>query len=158
VSRPPTLLQQVAAIQELGAAELVDRYREVFGEAPRTRQPAWLRSRIAWRLQADAAGGLSPAATRRLDALISEIRLPTGDDAAPRTERAKLPRDPRRPRIGTLLTREWRGGELRVVVVEGGFEHEGVVYKSLSAVAKAVTGAHWSGNLFFGVTSRRKKR
>jgi hypothetical protein len=60
--------------------------------------------------------------------------------------------------IGSTITRQWRDQEIQVKVVEGGFEWQGVVYKSLSAVAKAVTGAHWNGKLVFGLTARKKAK
>ncbi len=62
------------------------------------------------------------------------------------------------PPLGTTLTRVWKGHEVRATAVEGGWEHDDVVYRSLSAVAKAVTGSHWNGRLFFGLKSRRRVR
>jgi len=59
--------------------------------------------------------------------------------------------------VGTVFTRTWKGGEVRTVAVEGGYEYEGAVYRSLSAVAKAVTGSHWNGRLFFGLTARKAR-
>jgi hypothetical protein len=64
------------------------------------------------------------------------------------------PRDGRLPLPGTVLTREYRGREIRVTVLDRGFEHEGAVHRSLSAVAKAVTGAHWNGYHFLGIARR----
>ena len=58
--------------------------------------------------------------------------------------------------VGTTLTRVWRGNEIRTTRVEGGWEYDGVMYRSLSAVAKAVTNSHWNGRLFFGVTKRKR--
>lgn len=155
-----TLVEQILALQAMHVPELVGRYEQLFGRPPRSKQPAWLRSRLAWKLQADALGGLSRLATRRLAGLRSEIELPDGDAAkAPRTERARLrDDDPRRPRVGTVLTRQWHGRELRVTVVDAGYEHAGVSYRTLSAVAKAITGSHWNGRAFFNVTPRRRSK
>lgn len=58
---------------------------------------------------------------------------------------------------GTVFTRTWKGREVRTVAVDGGYEYEGAVYRSLSAVAKAVTGSHWNGRLFFGLTERKAR-
>ena len=62
--------------------------------------------------------------------------------------------DPRVPLPGMLLTREYKGRELNVTVLPDGFEYEGEKYKSLSAVAKAITGSHTSGFLFFGLNKK----
>ena len=56
-----------------------------------------------------------------------------------------------------MFTRTWKGREVQTVAVDGGYEYEGAVYRSLSAVAKAVTGSHWNGRLFFGLTERKKR-
>jgi hypothetical protein len=64
------------------------------------------------------------------------------------------------PVVGTVLTREYQGRALHVTVMADGFEYEGQLYKSLSAIAKAVTGSHWNGYLFFGlkVSARKETR
>jgi hypothetical protein len=66
-------------------------------------------------------------------------------------------KDERLPIPGTVLTRQYKGHKIVVTVLENGFEYEGEVYRSLSAVAKAVTGSHWSGNLFFGLKDGDKR-
>ncbi len=93
---------------------------------------------IAQRLQEQAFGGLSPAAVRRLET----IREPT---AATRARREKAGR----PKPGTVLVRGWRGQTHTVVVRDGGFEYRGRLYRSLSLIAREITGAHWSGPRFF---------
>ncbi len=84
------------------------------------------------------ANGLGGAATKHIDA----------------------PADARLPMPGTLLTRQYKSRTINVRVLPDGFDYEGEVYRSLSAVAKAVTGAHWNGYLFFGLTEpdRETKR
>ena len=88
--------------------------------------------------------------------MIADIDLPL--DRLDRTVTTTVNRrSPTGPKTGTLLTREYKGQQIRVLVLDDGrFEHDGVVYRSLSAVAKTVTGSHWSGNLFFGLRQRRK--
>ncbi|MBK9129709.1 MAG: DUF2924 domain-containing protein [Phycisphaerales bacterium] len=153
-----TIVEEIAALQAMTAPALVERYQAAFGRPPRSKQPAWLRSRLAWRLQEQRLGGLSRVATRRLDELIAGIELPTEKTKATRTTRAPLRDDAAdRLRVGTVLTREWHGREVRVTVLERGFDCEGVPYRSLSAVAKAITGSHWNGRLFFGLAPRRRK-
>ena len=68
------------------------------------------------------------------------------------------PRKTRDPLVGTVLTRNWRGQEIRVTALESGYEYDDVVYRSLSAIAREVTGSHWNGKLFFGLTTRRKSK
>jgi hypothetical protein len=149
-----SIAEEVAELRKLPVAELVERYHAVFGKAPRVRHRVFLWKRLAWKAQEQRLGGLSEVAKNRLEQLIAEIDLPLTDNA--RTVTGKL----RRPRggelkVGTVLTREWRGRQVRVEVVDGGFECDGVVYRTLSAAAKAVTGAHWSGPLFFQLKPRK---
>ena len=93
----------------------------------------------------------------KLEELISEINLPLGEKRRTVSGRLCGNKHEAAFKIGTVISRTWKGREIRAVVVEGGFEYDGVVYKSLSAVAKAVTGSHWNGRLFFGLTQRRKR-
>ena len=65
-------------------------------------------------------------------------------------------RDPRLPQVGSLLTKTYKGKKLHVKVTEEGFEYDGKRYRSLSGIARAVTGATWNGFLFFGLTPRPK--
>ncbi len=73
-------------------------------------------------------------------------------------DRYGSPRKTRDPLVGTVLTRNWRGQQIRVTVLETGYEFNDVVYRSLSAIAREITGAHWNGRLFFGLVSRRKAK
>jgi hypothetical protein len=150
--------KEVAALQRMTVKELRARYAEVFGDETRTGNKAWLVKRIAWRLQAQAEGGLSERARQRAEELANEadIRM------SPPKERIDGPApgplvsatvdftgDNRLPLPGTILTREYKGHKLKVRVLAGGFEYEGQVYRSLSGVAKAITGTHTNGYLFF---------
>ena len=135
----------VAAMERLTVGELRTKYAEVFGEQPRSRHKRHLINRIAWRMQANAEGDLSERARERAFELANDadIRL-----TAPRPARS---RDDRLQMAESEITREYKGRKIVVKVLESGFEYEGEVYASLSAVAKAVTGSHWSGNRFFGL-------
>ena len=152
-----TLAQQVRALQTLTAAELAGRYIDLFGKAPRNRNRAFLLRQCAWKTQERALGGLSDRAKARLDELAAQIELPTQprERARPRSAPAAARVEPAGPMVGTTLVREWRGQRLLVEVREKGFLWNGQVYGSLSATAKAITGAAWNGRLFFGLTARR---
>jgi Protein of unknown function (DUF2924) len=154
--------KEVAALKRLGTKDLRIRYAEVFGEPTQTRNRVWLLKRIAWRLQVLAEGDLSERARRRAEELANDADLrmnppppPKLSVAAPeRTMTAALPvrGDGRLPLPGTIITRVYKGETLQVRVLSDGFEFEGQVYKSLSAVAKAITGSHINGFLFFRLT------
>jgi len=154
--------REVAAMRRLGAKELRARYAEVFGETTAAHNKAWLIRRIAWRLQSLAEGGLSERARRRAAELAHDADLRMGPPrpqaaAAPAAALAVAagpPRDPRLPPVGSVLARVYRGQTLRVRVRADGFEFEGAAYPSLSAVAKAITGSHCNGYLFFRLAGK----
>ena len=98
---------------------------------------------LAHRIQELAYGGLSKAHQTRLEALIAD-----GDEAGGK-RKAKGVGD--RLLAGTRLVREWKGVGHEVTVVDGGFEYQGRRYRSLSAIARAITGTRWNGPLFFGL-------
>ena len=150
-----TITQQIRELQDMTVAQLADRYENLFGDPPRVRNKAFLQRRVAWKMQEVEFGGLSNEAKSRLDELISKIDLPLGDPGPTRTRRA-IRKDPKAPLVGTTLIRHWRGQELRVEVRDHGFEWDGTIYKSLTAVARAITGSAWNGRLFFNLTKRNK--
>ena len=135
----------VAAMQQMTTAELRAKYAEVFGEQPRSRHKRHLINRIAWRMQANTEGDLSERARERAFELANDadIRLTAPRPASSRGDRLQM--------AESEITREYKGRKIVVKVLESGFEYDGEVYASLSAVAKAVTGSHWSGNRFFGL-------
>jgi hypothetical protein len=147
--------REVAAMGRMTVGELKVKFAEVHGEEPRSRNKQWLIKRIAWRMQANEEGGLSERALRRAAELanIADLRL-----TAPRQSKSSKAAqpvaalDPRLPMPGTAITRKYKGHTYQVVVHRDGFEFEGERYKSLSAVAKAITGTHWNGYHFFGLT------
>jgi hypothetical protein len=152
-----TITQQVRTLQTQPGAELARRYQELFGKPPRNRNRAWLLRQCAWKLQERSLGGLSDRARTRLDALCARIDLPLPETRAPRGPATRAPARAGgpQPAPGTTLTRRWRDQDIRVQVLDDGFEWNGVRYGSLSAVAKAITGASWNGRLFFGLVERR---
>jgi hypothetical protein len=115
----------------------------LFKRPPRSKHREYLFKKLAWRVQELRFGGLSATAKKRLEELASEIVLP---ETVVRTRDGIA--------VGTELVREWRRREYRVVVRDNGYEYEGTIHRSLTAVAKAITGSHWNGRLFFGLTER----
>jgi hypothetical protein len=155
------IAKEVKALRQMTVAELKERHVQLFGEEARSGNKDWLWKRIAWRIQANAYGDLSEVARARALEMANDadlrVRAPKGafDPAGlPACAVAAPPRLARRPRglrPDTVLTREYRGETYQVIVRETGFEFEGEVYRSLTAVAKAITGQHWNGCLFFGL-------
>jgi hypothetical protein len=153
------LSKEIAALHRLPMNELKARYTEAFGEPTNSKNRAWLVKRVAWRLQAIAEGGLSERARQRAAELANDTDLrmtpPRGmadtDGASERTaiKAVRFEQDSRLPTPGTIITRDYKGQKLQVQVLRDGFEYEGKVYRSLSAVAKAITGSHCNGFWFF---------
>lgn len=151
--------KEVAALRRMTVKELRAKYAEAFGEQTPGNNKVWLVKRIAWRLQAIAEGDLSERARRRAEELANDADLrlsppktaAVAADAAERTTTAtvQVPASDRLPLPGTVITRVYKGQKLHVKVLPKGFEFEGEVYQSLSAVAKVITGSHCNGYLFF---------
>ncbi|MBN2294218.1 MAG: DUF2924 domain-containing protein [Pirellulales bacterium] len=156
--------KEVSAMQRMTTRQLKDRYKEVFGETCRSNHKQWLIKRIAWRIQANEEGDLSERARRRAMELANDADLrmkapiKKKQSLAPEgrkvTGAIPLNHDSRLPMPGTMITREYKGRILQVTVLPVGFEHEGEIYQSLSAVAKAITGSHTSGFLFFRLNGK----
>ncbi len=128
---------------------------EIFGEHCRSNNKRYLLRRIAWRLQSEAEGGLSERAQKRAEELanVADIRITppktVKDPASPKANRVVAKKDERLPPPGCWIEREYHGVELRVRVLVDGFEYEGTKYRTLSGVAKAITGSHVNGFRFF---------
>jgi hypothetical protein len=160
----PDFAQQLLALQRQSVAALRQRYAELFSEPTRAGNRAWLIKRIAWRLQARAEGDLSERARQRAAELArdADLRLcaprallPAVVEASNSAKRqAARAHDPRLPPPGTLLRRRYKGMVLQVQVQEHGFVFDGQRYPSLSAVAKAITGSHCNGFLFFRLLTK----
>ena len=149
--------KELAALQRMSVGDLRSRYTEVFGEATNTWHKDWLVKRIIWRMQALAEGDLTERARRRAEELANDADLrcrPLRAPAAAQTQaaRALANGNSRVPLPGSIITRVYKGETLQVKVLPAGFEYEGEVYKSLSAVAKKITGTHCNGYLFFRLT------
>jgi len=150
------VLAQIAELQELTHAELQERWRALYGAEPPTYNRSLLVKRLAYRIQELAYGGLSEFARAELRRHIQAEGLDTEAAAVARLERRS--RKNGMPVAGTRLIREWQGRRYEVTVVEGGFEYEGRRFRSLTAITKAITGAHWNGPAFFGLRKPERKR
>lgn len=150
--------KEESAMQRMTVKQLRRKFAEVFDDETRSGNKAWLIKRIAWRMQANAEGGLSERARQRAhelacdaDIRLSPPKMKTATTAATETVTAAIAfsEDTRLPVPGTILVREYKGRSVQVRVLEKGFEFEGEMYRSLSAVAKTVTGSHVNGFQFF---------
>ena len=143
---PADVLGRLAGLKDTPTAELKQQWRELFGKEPPAFNRPYLVSRLAYRIQELAHGGLRPETRARLEALGEQL---DGGNLVLRRTRAD-----NRPLTGTRLLREWHGVEHTVTVLADGFDWEGRPYKSLSAIARAITGTRWNGWTFFGLRSR----
>jgi hypothetical protein len=165
------LAQDIATLPTLSVSQLRQRYCEAFGETTNAGHKGWLVKRIAWRLQARAEGDLSERARQRAaelandaDLRLSPVKLtPTPSTIVERVDQpaaapaAAQARDRRLPLPGGVLSRRYQGQQLQVTVLQSGFAYQGRVFASLSAVAKAITGSHCNGFLFFRLTTTEAK-
>lgn len=158
---------ELALLRVMKTSELLVKYSEVFGETSPSRHRNRLIRRIAWRIQALAEGDLSERARRRAEEIANDadlrIRMPSAKFAALDDETREtvvmgfMPSPPepgQLPMPGALITKEYHGRQLRVLVLDDGFEFEGQRFGSLSAVARHITGTQWNGNRFFGITAK----
>ncbi len=151
---------ELRRLSKMTLPELRAEYSAACGEEARSNNRAFLIKRIAWRKQAAAFGGLSERARQRAAEIVRETDLRMRPTAEVHSAYAGLVVSPQRagmPPVGTVLTRVYRGRRITATVVANGAECEGKVYPSLTALAKAITGAAWNGRLFFGLTSRGDK-
>ncbi len=162
-----SVIREIQRLRKMNVAELRAKWVELYGEESRSQNRDFLFRRLAWRIQELAYGGLSETAKERIVALAPETfvraRVPVGfrppalapaaAETPPRTVR-----DPRLPTPGTVISRQYHGPELRLVVLDDGYEFDGVRYASLSEAARAITGARWNGRLFWGVTLRNRRK
>jgi len=163
VARPPlNIAKELARLERLTVNELRHQYAEACGEPTRSRHREYLIKRIIWRIQANAEGDLSERALRRAQELANDADLRLSPpkvktvpaNALVTVVAVKSTGDHRLPPAGTLLVRQYKGQDLKVRVMASGFEYAGEIYKSLSAVAKKITGQHCNGYHFFRLGSK----
>jgi hypothetical protein len=144
------VLAKLTALKTAPTPKLKEQWRELFDTEPPPYNRRFLEHRLAYRIQELAYGGLKPETIERLEALAEDL---DGGDPNRRRQPAKD-----RPIAGTRLIREWQGVEHCVTVRDDDFEYQGRPYKSLSAVARAITGTRWNGLIFFGLKNQRAAR
>lgn len=144
-----SVLSRIAALKTTPMPELKRQWRDLFDSEPPAHNRSFLESRLAYRIQELAYGGLKPETVERLETLGEEFYGKGSGKRRIRTED--------RPIAGTQLVREWKGIEHSVTVREGDFEYEGRPYKSLSAIARTITGSRWNGWVFFGLRNGRSR-
>ncbi|HMO15908.1 MAG TPA: DUF2924 domain-containing protein [Pirellulaceae bacterium] len=153
---------EIARLENMTVTKLAEKFETLIGEKCRSRNKRYLIRRIAWRLQANAEGGLSERALKRAAelALDSEVRVTppkhSKSSQAIIAAAASSPvRDRRLPPNGSLLHRDYKGKPIRVLVMEDTFEYDGQVFKTLTEVANAITGSHVNGLQFFKLRSSK---
>ena len=140
------LAQELKDLETRGDDELKERWRSLYGtKAPQKIHRSLLIAAVAHRMQENALGALKSSVRRHL--------MQVGNDTA--TSRPSPGHLSLRPRAGTVLVRDWGGVTHQAKVLEDGILFRSKRYKSLSEVARVITGARWSGPLFFGLKIRR---
>lgn len=143
------IVGRIAALKTMPVTDLKTQWRVLFDTEPPAYNRRFLESRLAYRIQELAYGGLKPETIKRLEALGEEL---DGGNVVVRRQRQD-----RLPIAGTQLMREWQGVEHVVTVRGDDFEYQGRPFASLSAVARQITGTRWNGWTFFGLKNQRGK-
>lgn len=139
----PQVLARLAALKTMTVKELKAEWSKLMGSEAPNNSSQFMIQRLSYRIQELAFGGMSKPLVRALDAL--------ADEYEGKKVRKSAIADPRNPIIGTRLVREWKGAEYTVTVLKDGFDWQGQRFKSLSAIAKTITGTSWNGYRFFGL-------
>jgi hypothetical protein len=142
------ILARLAALKAMSVNELKAEWKVLFDTPAPNNSRSFLEGRLAYRIQELTFGGPDKPTRRLLDLLADEVE-------GTLTRKAQIA-DPRTPVVGTRLIREWDGVPHTVTVLKDGFDWEGRRYKSLSAVARAITGTRWNGYRFFGLRERKR--
>jgi Protein of unknown function (DUF2924) len=140
--RDEALEAEIRRLPDLSLAELRARWKALFGNpAPKSLRRKFLARAVAYQMQVLAYGGLSASAKRQLGEIAAALRRGDADAAGVA----------RKIRPGTQMIRQWLDKTHTVTAMPDGFEWNGQIYKSLSAIAKQITGTHWNGYAFFGI-------
>lgn len=142
------VLARLARLKAMTVNELKSEWQTLMGSTPPNNSRTFLEQRLAYRIQELTYGGLPKPVSRLLDALADEVEG--------KKVRSTVISDPRNPVIGTRLVREWDGVEHVITVLQGGFDWQGRRYKSLSAIARDITGTQWNGYRFFGLRENKR--
>ncbi|MFA5337360.1 MAG: DUF2924 domain-containing protein [Candidatus Omnitrophota bacterium] len=152
------LLTKIMNLKDASLEELKKKYLELFESKPvPSNNKTYLWKKIAYKLQEIEYGGLSTEAQGKIQGLIQKYdpvnnkAMRPEDTSQDQPKKTNLRRDKRLPIPGTVITKEYKGIKLQIKILESGFEYSSKVYKTLTAIAKEVTGAHWNGYLFFNL-------
>jgi hypothetical protein len=150
------IAKEASALDQLSMTELRARYEEVFQEKTTVHNRQWLKKRILWRIQCLASGDLSARARQRALEIANDADLRMSppksvSQVSSITSVMQHRTDSRLPPPGNTIVKQYKGETHEVMVLEQGFEYLGDSYRSLSAVAKKISGSHCSGNLFFSI-------
>ena len=150
---------QIEALKDMTLIELQSKYKELFNakETPCDNKLFLLR-RIAYRLQEMKYGSVSDKVKAKIDELMvrydpvnNKALRPKVMSAGKESKSLPMQRDKRLPIPGSVITKKYKDQIIQVKVLEKGFEYNDKVYKTLSAIASELTGAHWNGYLFFSL-------
>lgn len=151
-----SVIAQIAGLKALDHNGLCSLWRTLYGKEPPAYNRSFLISRLAHRIQELTYEGLSAETKSKMRDVLKSSGF---NDLGGRSGKGKTngKRDNRSdsPVAGTRLIRDWNGHRYEVITVPGGFEYDGRLYRSLSAIAKAITGTHWNGKLFFGIAKAK---
>lgn len=147
------ILAEILALKEASLPELQNRYSELFdGKKAPSNNKTYLWQRIAYRIQELQYGALSEDAKDKVKAIAEEYDPINNKVIRPdASKRRKSWRDGRLPVPGTIINKTYKGKDILVKVLDIGFEYDGKVYKTLTKIAKEITGSHWNGYLFFSL-------
>jgi len=145
------VLRQLAALQKMTQTEMLEKWRDIYGAEPPPLSRGFLLKRLAYRIQELYYGGLPQPAKEKLQQHMEDYRENSKCSAGKNSAEVKriLP--------GARFLREWHGQRHEVIIRENGFEYNGQIYRSLSAIAQKITGTKWNGPAFFGVSKIFKK-
>lgn len=155
-AKRPQVLRQIAELQRLPMNELAERWRVLIGGDPPQYNKAYVLKRLTFRIQELAYGGLPMSAYQQMEQALVDAGYDElgGERRVARAKPEPKRRKPGLPIMGTRFVREWQGRRYEVLVTHEGFEFEGRPYKSLTAIARAITGTKWNGPQFFGLRRR----
>ncbi|RJP60907.1 MAG: DUF2924 domain-containing protein [Candidatus Auribacter fodinae] len=142
-----SIVKQIGELQSLTTQQLKERWKTLFRKEPPEYSRAILIKRLAYRIQEIKFGGVSLSIRKKLNDSLTKADC----------DQFGIPRkkfDRNLPVVGTRLIREWQGKRYEVTVCRGGFEYNGKMYRSLTSVAKTITGSQWNGPAFFGLRTK----
>ncbi len=148
-----SILSRILALKTASLSELQKEYSTLYdGKKATSNNKTYLWKRIAYRIQELEYGGLPEEAQNKAKELVREYDHINNKALRPDVAtKHYMSRDKRLPIPGTLITKNYKGADIRVKILEKGFEYNGKIYRTLTAIAKEVTGSHWNGYLFFNM-------